>query len=502
MARTEAPDSADVAVIGAGPCGALAALRLAEAGARVVCLEQGDWPDWADFDPARPDRRAILAGRWSADPAKRCSAHDYPLDDSDAAMRPMMVAAVGGGTTLWTGNVPRLRPSDLRVLSEDGVGVDWPLAYADLAPVYDRLEAELGIMRRAGDPRLPPNGPGVAEPPPLRGLAATVATRFERRFWHWWHTDRIVGPAPLPACDVAVDCGPGCPLFRRAAADLTWWPRALAAGARLVVRGRAERIEADAGRASAVVWRDAVGATRRLRVGSVVLAANGIGTPRLLLASALADRSDQVGRNLMLHPYARVYGLFDAPKTRRCGVEAGALVSYEFLPSDAARGFVRGLKLQFITPGHDVAGPAGGPFADPARHVAGFTVCGEDLPEPGNRVTLAADGTTRVTYALAANARRMLDFGLDRAEEILRDAGAREVLRMALVPDSGFHILGTARMGTDPARSVADPFGRCHDVPNLWIADASLFPTASALQPTLTALVLADRAATALLGAA
>ena len=499
MVRIEAPDSSDVAVVGAGPCGALAALRLAEAGARVVCLEQGDWPDWADFDPARPDRGAILAGRWSADPAKRHSAHDYPLDDSGAAMRPMMVAAVGGGTTLWTGNVPRLRPSDLRVLSEDGVGADWPLTYADLAPVYDRLEAELGIMRRVGDPRLPPGGPGVVEPPPLRGLAATIASCFERRGWHWWHTDRVVGRAPLPACDVAVDCGPGCPLFRRASFDLAWWPRALAAGAQLVVRARAERIETDAGRASAVVWRDAGGATRRLRTGAVVLAANGIGTPRLLLASGLANRSGQVGRNLMMHPYARVYGLFDAPKTRRCGVEAGAQVSYEFLPSDPSRGFVRGVKLQLITPGHDVAGPVGGAFANPSRHVAGFTVCGEDLPEPGNRVNLDADGMTRVTYRLATNARRMLDFGLDRAEEILRDAGASDMLRVTLVPDSGFHILGTARMGIDPAHSVADPTGHCHDVANLWIADASLFPTASALQPTLTALALAERAAEALL---
>jgi choline dehydrogenase-like flavoprotein len=94
----------------------------------------------------------------------------------------------------------------------------------------------------------------------------------------------------------------------------------------------------------------------------------------------------------------------------------------------------------------------------------------------------------------------MLDFGLDRAAEILRDAGAGETLRMDLVPDSGFHIMGTARMGSDPARSVADPLGRCHDVPNLWIADASLFPTASALQPTLTALALAERAAASLLG--
>src|SRR5262245_18634995 len=132
MAPAEAPDSADVVVIGAGPCGALVALRLAAAGAAVVCLEPGDWPDRCESEPGRADRRATLAGRWSADPARRRSAHDYAIDDSGAAMRPMMMSAVGGGTTLWTGNVPRLRPSDLRVFSEDGVGVDWPLAHDDL----------------------------------------------------------------------------------------------------------------------------------------------------------------------------------------------------------------------------------------------------------------------------------------------------------------------------------------------------------------------------------
>jgi len=124
------------------------------------------------------------------------------------------------------------------------------------------------------------------------------------------------------------------------------------------------------------------------------------------------------------------------------------------------------------------------------------------MPEPGNRVTLTdrteADGLpgVRLEYRLAKRDRLSLDFGLDRAEEMLRTAGARRILRVPLAPFTGWHLLGTARMGSDPATSVVDGNGRCHAVPNLLIADGSVFPTVGALNPGSTigalALKLAD----------
>ena len=135
------------------------------------------------------------------------------------------------------------------------------------------------------------------------------------------------------------------------------------------------------------------------------------------------------------------------------------------------------------------------------RHSLPVMVVAEDLPEPAQRVTLTgeteADGLpgVRVEYTVSENARLILDFGLDRAEEVLRAAGAHRVVRVPLAPLTGWHLLGTARMGTDPATSVTDARGRMHEVPNVVVADGSLFPTAGAVNPGATIGALALRIA-------
>ena len=125
-------------------------------------------------------------------------------------------------------------------------------------------------------------------------------------------------------------------------------------------------------------------------------------------------------------------------------------------------------------------------------------VMAEDLPEMHNRVALTdrdeTDGMpgVKIEYTLSDHSRRSLDFGLDRAEEMLRAAGAHRIVRLPLAPLTGWHLLGTARMGSDPATSVTDGRGRCHAVPNILVADGSLFTTVGAVNPgsTIGALAL------------
>jgi len=132
------------------------------------------------------------------------------------------------------------------------------------------------------------------------------------------------------------------------------------------------------------------------------------------------------------------------------------------------------------------------------RHSMAVLVLAEDLPEMHNRVALSekveSDGLpgVRLEYRMSDHSRRSLDFGLDRAEEMLRAAGAHRIVRVPLAPLAGWHLLGTARMGRDPAISVTDARGRCHAVPNLLVADGSLFPTVGAVNPgsTIGALAL------------
>jgi choline dehydrogenase-like flavoprotein len=137
----------------------------------------------------------------------------------------------------------------------------------------------------------------------------------------------------------------------------------------------------------------------------------------------------------------------------------------------------------------------------------GLTICAEDLPEQTNRITLSATMTDRdgmpaakLIYRLAPDSRARLDFAIARAEEVLRAAGAHTIARDKLKQQAGFHLMGTARMGTSRETSVVDIFGRCHDAPNLFIADASVFVTGSAMNPTATAQAFALRCADHVLG--
>jgi choline dehydrogenase-like flavoprotein len=129
-------------------------------------------------------------------------------------------------------------------------------------------------------------------------------------------------------------------------------------------------------------------------------------------------------------------------------------------------------------------------------------IVGEDLPDEANTVTLAesladSDGipAPKITYRMSENSRRLLDFQATRAQESLEAAGAYETIVTPQVRGTGWHLLGTARMGDDPASSVVDRFGRCHDVPNLYVVDGSVYVTSGGVNPTATIAALALRTA-------
>jgi choline dehydrogenase-like flavoprotein len=135
-------------------------------------------------------------------------------------------------------------------------------------------------------------------------------------------------------------------------------------------------------------------------------------------------------------------------------------------------------------------------------HSAMWGIIAEDLPEENNRVVLdpvLTDGdgipSPKLIYRMSENSKRLLEFHLARAKESLEAAGAYEVVVAPLIRETGWHILGTCKMGTDPKTSVVDPWGRCHDVPNLFIFDGSIWPTSSGMNPTATIAAMALRCA-------
>jgi choline dehydrogenase-like flavoprotein len=250
----------------------------------------------------------------------------------------------------------------------------------------------------------------------------------------------------------------------------------------------------------------------------VILACNGIGTPRLLLNSVsgrfpngLANSSGLVGKNLMLHPWPQVGGYVDE---RVDGDHAPMinLWSKEFYETDRSRDFVRGYTLQFARSGGVVSEavdsesrgllPWGVEHHQVMRQIfhkrLRIGIACEDLPEEHNRVTLdpvLKDNhgipAPRIDYVISENTRRMMEHGIARASEILTAAGAMNLFTSRTVLNTPGHLLGTARMGDDPERSVVNAWGRSHDVKNLFIVDGSIWVTSGGVNPTSTIQALA-----------
>ena len=527
MAIKEEP--ADVLVIGAGGSGGAFAWSLSDAGIQVVCLEQGDWVAPHAFPSALDEWELHRLTDMSPDPNVRAQRQDYPVNNDESPIAPLMYNAVGGSTIHWSAHFPRFHPSDFRVRSLDGVADDWPISYSQLERFFDLNDRMMGVSGVRGDPAYPPKPERQTPPIPLGALGETIVKGFEKLGWHWWPSDSAIITRPYQGRAACNNCGPcdiGCYQGAKASTDLTYWPRALENGAVLRTRSRVREITVGRdGLADGAVYYDDQGRVREQKARIVVIACNGVGTPRLLLNSksalfpdGLANSSGLVGKNLMFHPYAMVTGLFDEVLEGYKGPIGCVILSQEFYETDPARGFVRGYTFQVVRssgPANTaMSGQGGLPvpwgmdhhrlFKERFGRTVTLCVIGDDLPEEHNRITLDpelsdSDGipAPKVTYTLSDNSRRMLDHGIARATEVLEASGAHQVLVNPLLRPAGWHLMGTARMGTDPAGSVVDASGRCHDVKNLFIIDGSIFVTAGAVNPTPTiqalALYIADQ---------
>jgi choline dehydrogenase-like flavoprotein len=514
-------ETVDVLIIGSGASGAAMAWSLAETRMRILCLEQGDWMKPTDYPSNGRDWEARLFDDFAISPNRRGRPTDYPINDDNSPIKVVNFNGVGGSTIMYTGHYPRLHPSDFRVQSLDGVADDWPVDYPTLEPFFAENDRMTGVSGLAGDPASPPKQPPMP-PLPLGKSGERFAKAMNKLGWHWWPSDTALatteyeGRAP---CINLGHCTPGCAQGAKASADITYWPPAIRAGVELRTRCRVREIATNEhGMACGVSYYDAEGKEQFQRAEVVILACNGVGTPRLLLNSVssrfpdgLANSSGLVGKNLMFHPYAQVYGYVEEPLDSNRGPPL-CLWSKEFYESDLSRGFVRGYTFQF---GRGIGPVTEAIFSDAdgrlpwgvdhhrafrrlvGRRIGLSAIC-EDLPELHNKVTLdpvLKDGhgipAPKIDYVLSENSLRMMEHGIARAREILTIAGATNIGVQSPILNGGWHLLGTARMGTDPTRSVVNEWGRCHDVKNLFIVDGSVFVTSGGVNPTSTIQALA-----------
>ena len=514
-------ETADVLIIGAGASGAAMAWSLAETRMRIVCLEQGDWMNPLEYPSTGRDWEGRAFSDMSISPNRRKRDTDYPVNDANSPISVANFNAVGGSTILYAGHFPRFHPSDFRVKSLDGVADDWPISYETLEPYYAENDRMMGTSGLGGDPAYPPKQ-AMMPPVPMGKSGTTLAKGFNQLGWHWWPSDTAIATAPYDGRDRCINlgaCGSGCAQGAKASTDITYWPHAVRSGVEVRTRCRVREITVnEQGMASGVVYYDEDGVEQFQAAEVVVVACNGVGTPRLLLNSAsaqfpdgLANSSGLVGKNLMFHPYASIQGIFDEPMDGYKGPGV-CIWSQEFYETDAERDFVRGYTYEIHRGRGPVATAMTGLFSGripwgEGHHAAyrqlfnritGMVGICEDLPEEHNTVTLDPElkdahgiPAPKIDYTLSENSRRMLDHAVARATEVLTAAGAKDIISEAPIGVGGWHLMGTARMGKDPQRSVVNEWGRSHDVRNLFIVDGSIFVTSAGVNPTRTIQALA-----------
>jgi choline dehydrogenase-like flavoprotein len=513
-------DIVDVLIIGAGASGAAVAHSLVDTKMKILCLEQGDWVQQQDYPTngrdweSRPD--------FASSPNQRKRDTDYPINDAASPIKPVNFNGVGGGTILYMAHFPRFHPSDFRTRTLDGVGEDWPLTYADLEPHFTANDRMMGVSGLAGDPGCPAKE-GLMPPIPLGVLGETVAKGFNALNWHWWPSESAIATEAYGGRDQCLNLGPcasGCAQGAKASTDITYWPEAIRRGVELRTRCRVREITLeDNGMAEGVIYYDEQGVEKKQKARIVIVACNGIGTPRLLLNSTssrfpdgLANSSGLVGRNLMLHAMAVTQGIFEQPMQGYMGPIGCSLWSKEFYETDPGRGYARGYTMEILRGNGPVSAaqtamgmgmlPWGenhhGAFRQMFDRSATIVAVGEDLPEEHNSVTLDPDlvdsngiPAPLINYTLGSNSQKMLKHAGERSREVLEAAGAVFVTPPITQGIASGHAMGTTRMGVNPDRSVVNEWGRSHDVKNLFIADSSLFVTAGGVNPTSTLQALA-----------
>ena len=517
-------DDFDVVIVGSGFSGVVSAIRFAEEGYRVVVLERGDWPDYSTTRADEPDFELSAGRHWATRPNDRQYPGDQPIDETNSDIAALIWNGVGGSSVAYAAQWHRNMPSDFKTRTLEGIGDDWPVTYEELNPYYQRLEREVGISGLNGDPAFP--GTNYPLPPVrLREWGRRIARSHDELGWHWWPGSNAIATKEYRRLHANTERGTemtGNPDGSKGTPDVTHWPDALKLGVVLRSRSTATQIETnEQGLATGVVYRDENGVERRQKAKIVVLAANGIGTPWLLLNSAnsqhrdgLANSSGLVGKRLMMHPLSTVIGVFDDDLESWQGAWGQQAYSMQFYETDENRGFYRGAKWALVPTGGPLATTQEYPWGKPdfwgerfhstvaerMGHAAAWAIISEDLPDESNQVTLSSDvvdeygnPAPKLNYRTSENSERLLRWHEQRATESLQTAGASKVIVAPAIRNTGWHLLGTTKMGHDPATSVVNGDGRSHDVPNLYIFDGSTWPTSSGTNPTATIAAMSLR---------
>ncbi len=518
----------DVIVIGTGAGGSTAGFNLARLGRSVLFVERGKLLDhdsavvrgvplsWRD----NPER-SLNHGWWPRPLYRREDEGGAPLPE-----RPLIGSGTGGSTAQFGAVMDRFRPQDFTPrrffanVPDASLPDAWPISYEEMTPFYERAES-LYRVRGTQDP-LAPTGSGLLEPSRAsdRELAVFSALQGAGLNPYRIHSasERVPGCTGCPG----MLCPRAC---RNDAARICLYPALERFGAKMLPNCRAVRLEEE-GRAVKRVICESSGRRIALRARVFILAANAFLTPVLLQRSAnarfpngLANSSGLVGRNLMLHAtnhlFARLkrsapaldYAINHGLSLNDFYVDGGTKMGNIHAHPRATRDEV----LRFLVQYYLQSGGSGsrkwaaylpgsllrmmasaGTFL--TRSWTVFAAIIEDLPYPGNHVAAKAGSEEDIvyTYRYPDELRRRARLMYDRFKSAVEPFFDVRLLQTGAL--NATHVCGTCRFGDDPRTSVLDGDNRAHDLDNLYVLDASFFPSSGGINPSLTIVANSLRA--------
>jgi choline dehydrogenase-like flavoprotein len=502
----------DVLVIGTGAGGGTLAHSLAFEGKRVLLLERGDFlpTERENWDP----REVFLNGRYVS--------RDTWTDGKGKEFQPQAHYFVGGATKMYGAALYRLRPEDFGPLAHiDGISPAWPLSYADMEPWYSEAEWLYQVHGSHGeDPTEGPSSrqyrwPAVTHEPRIAQISDGLAAAGYHPFHAPCGVKLTESTLPVTAAGLCRKCATcdGFPCAVDAKCDAeTIAVRPILAMPNVTLRTNTEvtRLVTDpTGRTVT----GAVASTGEVFTADVVVVAAGAAnTARLLLMSAsdahpngLANESDQVGRNYMYHLSRAVLAIDREPNHTRFQKTLG--LNDFYLAGDYSPWPLGNIQMVGKSSATAMRGESPlarlapeWPLAKVAEHAVDFWLTTEDLPRHSNRVTVDANGRINLSYrptnvgegdALYGALRRVMGTIGIRSHRVIPQVWVSKGIPVAVVA----HQAGTARMGTEPRTSVLDVNCKAHGLDNLYVADASVFPSIGAVNPALTVMANALRVA-------
>jgi choline dehydrogenase-like flavoprotein len=489
----------DIIIVGSGAGGGTIAHALSDTGARILILERGGFVphESENWDPSAvwKDLRYRTTETW--------------LDERGRAFRPYTHYNVGGNSKFWGSVLYRLRREDFSAVEHaDGVSPAWPIDYDTLAPYYDRAERIYQVHGLEGiDPTDPPRGPFPHPPVPHAPTMQRIVEQLRELGLH---------PSPLPlgviqpgeagGCVLCSTCNSfPCRIDAKSDADVCCVrPSTARPNVTLWTHAFARRVLADAGgRRAEGVEVERNGDTLLVGAPLVILACGAVNSAALLLRSStdrhprgLANSSGLVGRRYMAHLATMMQGFHPFRKNETVFQKTVAINDFYRRGPDTpyplgqiqSQGRTHGVMAQTVAPRIPLWA-----YDAWVAHGVDWLAMSEDLPRDDNRVTLAADGRIQLHYR--PNNTRAHQRLVREMKRILRRLGFWVVMTHSHRARNTTHQCGTLVFGHDPATSVLDTFCRAHDLDNLFVVDASFFPSSAAVNPALTIAAQALRVA-------